>query len=51
MAVTITNPPEQGQLVSVQSRNWLKTIISAGTLPPDHLQINSHLCGTRECAK
>jgi hypothetical protein len=31
--------PEQGQLVSVLSRNWMVTDVSANTLPPDRLQI------------
>ena len=30
--------PEQGQMVSVRSRNWMVTDVSASTLPPDRLQ-------------
>src|SRR5215212_3024293 len=36
---TTTSPhPEQGQMVSVRSRNWMVTDVSASTLPPDRLQ-------------
>src|ERR1700682_6103356 len=38
MAVLLSDPPEQGQLVSVRSRNWMVTEVSASTLPPDRLQ-------------
>ncbi len=31
-------PAEQGQLVSVRSRNWMVTDVSASTLPPERLQ-------------
>jgi len=30
-------PPEQGQMVSVRSRNWMVTDVSASTLPPERL--------------
>src|SRR3984893_5121795 len=30
--------PEQGQMVSVRSRNWMVTDVSASTLPPERLQ-------------
>src|SRR5271157_1552040 len=33
-----TVAPEQGQMVSVRSRNWMVTDVSASTLPPDRLQ-------------
>src|SRR4051794_13470891 len=29
--------PEQGQMVSVRSRNWMVTDVSASTLPPERL--------------
>src|SRR5438094_695644 len=36
---TTTSPqPEQGQMVSVRSRNWMVTDVSASTLPPERLQ-------------
>lgn len=36
---TVTSPPpEQGQLVSVRSRNWIVTAIAPSTLPPERLQ-------------
>lgn len=36
---TTTSPqPEQGQMVSVRSRNWMVTDISTCTLPPERLQ-------------
>lgn len=31
-------PPEQGQLVSARSRNWIVTVVAPSTLPPDRLQ-------------
>jgi len=31
--------PEQGQMVSVQSRNWMVTDVAASTLPPERLQV------------
>jgi hypothetical protein len=37
MATAVTQP-EQGQMVSVRSRNWMVTDVSASTLPPDRLQ-------------
>src|SRR5258708_33355461 len=37
MATAVTHP-EQGQMVSVRSRNWMVTDVSASTLPPDRLQ-------------
>src|SRR6202521_2923477 len=39
--MTTTTPaphPEQGQMVSVRSRNWMVTDVSTSTLPPDRLQ-------------
>ena len=33
-----TQPPDQGQMVSVRSRNWMVTDVSASTLPPERLQ-------------
>lgn len=30
--------PEQGQLVSVRSRNWIVTEVAPSTLPPERLQ-------------
>ncbi len=38
MATTVTPYPEQGQMVSVRSRNWMVTDVSTSTLPPDRLQ-------------
>src|SRR5271154_6954994 len=38
MATTVISQPEQGQMVSVRSRNWMVTDVSASTLPPDRLQ-------------
>src|SRR3954453_21070791 len=39
MTTTTTSPhPEQGQMVSVRSRNWMVTDVSASTLPPERLQ-------------
>ena len=38
MAVLISNPPEQGQMVSVRSRNWMVTDVARSTLPPERLQ-------------
>ena len=38
MATTATALPEQGQMVSVRSRHWMVTDVSASTLPPDRLQ-------------
>ena len=35
---TTTQPPDQGQMVSVRSRNWMVTDVSASTLPPERLQ-------------
>ena len=35
---TVTSPPEQGQMVSVRSRTWMVTDVSASTLPPERLQ-------------
>jgi hypothetical protein len=35
----VTSPrPEQGQMVSVRSRNWMVTDVAASTLPPERLQ-------------
>lgn len=38
---TISPHPEQGQMVSVRSRNWIVTDVSASTLPPERLQMES----------
>lgn len=38
MAISIGFAPEQGQMVSVRSRNWMVTDVSVSTLPPDRLQ-------------
>src|SRR5271169_5409698 len=38
MATAVIPHPEQGQMVSVRSRNWMVTDVSASTLPPDRLQ-------------
>src|SRR5207249_6001892 len=39
MTMTTTSThPEQGQMVSVRSRNWMVTDVSASTLPPERLQ-------------
>jgi SNF2 family DNA or RNA helicase len=38
MPLAIAGPPEQGQMVSVRSRNWMVTDVSASTLPPERLQ-------------
>src|SRR5207247_261533 len=39
MTTATTSPqPEQGQMVSVRSRNWMITDVSASTLPPERLQ-------------
>ncbi len=36
---TTTSPqPEQGQMVSVRSGNWMVTEVSTSTLPPERLQ-------------
>src|SRR5437870_7568112 len=35
---TTSQHPEQGQMVSVRSRNWMVTDVSASTLPPERLQ-------------
>src|SRR5262245_47105047 len=39
MTTTTTSPhPEQGQMVSARSRNWMVTDVSASTLPPERLR-------------
>lgn len=38
MTTPVACPPEQGQMVSVRSRNWMVTDVSASTLPPERLQ-------------
>jgi hypothetical protein len=38
MAVTVSSVPEQGQLVSVRSRQWVVTDVRASTLPPPALK-------------
>src|SRR5947208_11813523 len=35
---TTSSHPEQGQMVSVRSRNWMVTEVSPSTLPPERLQ-------------
>ena len=35
MTLALASPPEQGQLVSVRSRNWIVTEVAASTLPPE----------------
>ena len=35
---TISPQPEQGQMVSARSRNWIVTDVSTSTLPPERLQ-------------
>ena len=39
--VTANAKPEPGQMVSVRSRNWMVTDVSASTLPPERLKIES----------
>ena len=36
--INTSPPPEQGQMVSVRSRNWMVTDVSASTLPHERLQ-------------
>ena len=38
MTSTVSAHPEQGQMVSVRSRNWMVTEVLASTLPPNRLQ-------------
>src|SRR5436190_3502084 len=38
MAVAVASPPEQGQLVSVRSRQWVVTDVRASTLPASALK-------------
>ena len=38
MITTAVAHPEQGQMVSVRSRNWMVTEVSVSTLPPERLQ-------------
>lgn len=38
MATAVASLPEQGQLVSVRSRNWIVTEVAPSTLPPERLQ-------------
>src|SRR5438270_7829645 len=38
MTTAVANLPAQGQMVSVRSRNWMVTDVSASTLPPERLQ-------------
>ena len=41
---TTTSPqPEQGQMVSVRSGNWMVTDVSTSTLPPERLQTGLEL--------
>jgi hypothetical protein len=37
-SLALPSPPEQGQLVSVRSRNWIVTEVAHSTLPPERLQ-------------
>jgi hypothetical protein len=39
MSSVAPSPPEQGQLVSVRSRQWIVNDVRPSTLPPDRLQI------------
>jgi hypothetical protein len=38
MTVAVTSPPEQGQLVSVRSRQWIVNDVRPSTLPPPALK-------------
>src|SRR5215813_15631490 len=38
MSVATANPPEQGQLVSVRSRQWIVTNVRPSTLPTSALK-------------
>ena len=38
MAVATSSPPEQGQLVSIRSRNWIVNEVQPSTLPPSGLR-------------
>ena len=38
MEITTASIPEQGQLVSVRSRNWVVTEVLPSSLPADNLQ-------------
>jgi hypothetical protein len=38
MTTTTSSHSDQGQMVSVRSRNWMVTDVSASTLPPERLQ-------------
>src|SRR3954463_1826032 len=38
MSVTLTSPPESGQLVTVRSRRWVVGEVRASTLPPPPLE-------------
>jgi hypothetical protein len=41
MVCVQTSPPEQGQLVSVRSRDWIVNEVVPGTLPTGGLQATS----------
>src|SRR6201984_3105473 len=41
MAVAVTSPPEQGQLVNVRSRQWIVNDVRPSTLPTGALQPHS----------
>ncbi len=43
MTTAVSPHPEQGQMVSVRSRNWMVTDVSASTLPADRLQTGLEL--------
>src|ERR671925_1355519 len=38
MAAVVVGPPEQGQLVSIRSRQWIVNDVRASTLPPPALK-------------
>ena len=38
MATVLVAPPEQGQLVSVRSRNWIVNEVASSTLPTEGLK-------------
>src|SRR3954468_7553180 len=43
MAAALPSPPEQGQLVSVRSRQWVVNEVRPSTLPPPALKPTSHV--------
>jgi hypothetical protein len=43
MAVTLSNPPEQGQLVTVRQRQWVVSEVAKSALPDSPLHtVNGH---------